>query len=81
MPLKYLSNFWRSFETLMINCKIELKLKWTKYCVFVSNGNDNTKAYPINIIFTIEDTKLCALLSLYQQNRIKNYQKFLENSL
>ena len=27
VPLKYLSNFWRSFEMLLINCKVELKLK------------------------------------------------------
>ena len=27
VPLKYLSNFWRSLEMLLINCKIELKLR------------------------------------------------------
>ena len=31
--LKYLSNFWRSLEMPLINCKVELKLRWTKYCV------------------------------------------------
>ena len=44
----------------MINCKVELKLKWTKYCVLsagindsiINNNNDN------NIIFTIKDKKL-----------------------
>ena len=42
----------------LINCKAELKLKWTKYCVLSAAGanNDNTK--PNNIIFTIKDTKL-----------------------
>ena len=24
-----------------ISCKVELKLKWTKYCVFSAAGNDN----------------------------------------
>ena len=24
LPLKYLSNFWRSFEMPLINCKVEL---------------------------------------------------------
>ena len=24
VPLKYLSNFWRSLEILLINCKVEL---------------------------------------------------------
>ena len=28
VPLKYLSNFWRSLEMPLINCKAELSLKW-----------------------------------------------------
>ena len=28
LPLKYLSNFWRSLEMLLINFKVDLKLKW-----------------------------------------------------
>ena len=28
--LKYLSNFWSSFEMLLINCIIRLKLNWNK---------------------------------------------------
>ena len=27
VPLKYLSNFWRSLEIPLINCKVELSLK------------------------------------------------------
>ena len=34
VPLKYLSNFWRSLEMPLINCQVELKLKWAKYCFF-----------------------------------------------
>ena len=30
---KYLSNFWRSLDLTIINCKIELDLKLTKNCV------------------------------------------------
>ena len=33
VPLKYLSNFRRSHEMPLINCKVELKLRWTKNCV------------------------------------------------
>ena len=33
VPLKYLSNFWRSVEMPLINCKIHLELNWTKDCV------------------------------------------------
>ena len=41
----------------LINCKVELKLKWTNPCVLSSNGNDSD-ANSNNIIFTIKDTKL-----------------------
>ena len=33
VPLKYLSNFWRSLDLPLINCEIELDLTWSKYCV------------------------------------------------
>ena len=55
LPLKYLSNFWKSLEMPFINCKIEVKLKWAKYCVLSANGNDKDDN---NNIFTIKDTKL-----------------------
>ena len=31
--LKYLSNFWRTLEMPLINCKISLQLKWSKKCI------------------------------------------------
>ena len=60
MPLKYLSNFWNSLEIPLINCKVEVKLRWTKYCVLSLAGSDNPIDNDINnnIIFTIKDTKL-----------------------
>lgn len=42
---------------LLININVELKLKWTKYCVLAANGYDNTEANPNDITFTIKDTK------------------------
>ena len=33
LSLKYLSNFWRSLEMLLINYKIHLKLNWSNDCV------------------------------------------------
>ena len=33
VPLKYLSNFWRSLEMPLINCKIHLELNWTEDCI------------------------------------------------
>ena len=42
----------------MINCKVELKLKWTKYFVLSAAGNDNVNDKDTNIIFNIKDTNL-----------------------
>ena len=33
VPLKYLSNFFRSLEMPLINCKIKLNLTWKKECI------------------------------------------------
>ena len=41
VPLKYLSNFWKALEMPLINCKEELKLKWTTICVLSAAGIDN----------------------------------------
>ena len=41
VPLNYLSNFWRTFEMPLINWKVELKLKWTKYCVLSTFGTEH----------------------------------------
>ena len=47
----------------LINCKVELKLKWTKNCVLSAAGNDNVNNNDNdcnNITFTIKDTNLYA---------------------
>ena len=33
VPLKYLSNFWRSLKMYLINCKVDLSLTWIENCV------------------------------------------------
>ena len=48
--LKYLSNFWRSLEMPLINCKVELSLKWYENCILSCAGTAAA--------FTITDTKL-----------------------
>ena len=52
VPLKYLSNFWRSLEMPLINCKVELSLKWTENGVLTVANNAN------KVIFKITDAKL-----------------------
>ena len=38
VPLKYLSNFWRSLEMPLINCKVYLELIWIEDCILSSAG-------------------------------------------
>ena len=33
MPLRNLSNFWRTLEIPLMNCEISLNLTWSKKCV------------------------------------------------
>ena len=47
VPLKYLSNFWRSLEMPLINCKVELSLKWIENCVLTTAANANEATFKI----------------------------------
>ena len=42
IPIKYLSNFWRSLEMPLINCKVELSLKWYENCILSGAGDNAT---------------------------------------
>ena len=53
VPLKYLSNFWRTLEMPLINCEVNLILAWSSTCVIVSTDNENQGA-----TFTITNTTL-----------------------
>ena len=70
--LKYLSNFWRSLEMQLINCKVELKLKRSNYCLLSAAGNDSANGNDDNSIFTIKTQNYMFQLSLYQQETTKN---------
>ena len=41
VPLKCLSNFWRTLEMPLISCEIELILTWSKSAVIISTGGAN----------------------------------------
>ena len=63
----------------LINCKAELKLKWTKYCALSAGGTENVineDANANNIIFTIKDTKLYVPVATLQET-INSHQNFL----
>ena len=45
LPLKYLSNFWRSLEMPLINCKIKFSLGWYEKCT--SSNAENAATFTI----------------------------------
>ena len=53
VALKYVSNFWRTLETPLINGEINLILTWSEKCVIASNTVANQAK-----TFAITDTKL-----------------------
>ena len=69
VPLKCLSNFWRSLEMPLINCKVELSLKWYETCLLTIATTaafeiTDAKFYVPIITLSVEDNlKLSKLLS------------------
>ena len=53
VPLKHLSNFWRTLEMPLINCEVELILTWSAGCVIIYT--DVANHVPT---FTITETNL-----------------------
>ena len=53
VPLKYLSNFWRTLGMSLINCEVNLILTWSSTCVIASVIVANQAA-----TFAITDKKL-----------------------
>ena len=69
VPLKYLSNFWRSLEMPLTNFKVELSLKWYETCLITAATTatfeiTDVKFYVPIVTLTVEDnSKLSKLLS------------------
>ena len=64
VPLKYLSNFWRTLEMPLINCEVNLILTWSSTCVITNStgagrfAKTDTKLYvPVVNLSTQENTK------------------------
>ena len=83
--LKYLSNFWRTLEMLLINCEVNPILTWSSTCVINSNGAGtfgitDTKLYvPVVTLSTQENTKLLQQLKSGFK-RVINWNKYLSKS-
>ena len=71
VPLKYLSNFWRTLEMPLINYEVNLILTWSSTCVLISTGVPNQ-----NATFAITDTKLyLPVVTLSTQENTKFLQQ------
>ena len=71
VPLKYLSNFWRTLEMPLINCEVNLILTWPSTCVLVATNISNQ-----NATFAITDTKLYVpVVTLSTQEKTKFLQQ------
>ena len=71
VPLKYLSNFWRTLEMSLINCEVNLILTWSSTCVIASVIVANQAA-----TFEITDTKLYVpVVTLSTQENTKFFQQ------
>ena len=68
MPLKYLSNFWRTLEMPLINCEINLILTWSANCG-ISEGNRVST-------FAITDTNLYVPVVTLAKDNVKLLQEF-----
>ena len=64
MPLKYLSNFWRTLDIPLINSEVSLTLTWSGNCVITSKATREADPAvaginnPTNATFKIKDIKL-----------------------
>ena len=83
VPLKYLSNFWRTLEMPLINCEVNLILTWSSTSVITnSNGAGafaitDTKLYvPVVTLSTQENTKFLQQLKSGFK-RVINWNKYL----
>ena len=83
IPLKYLSNFWRTVEMPLINCEVNLILTWSSTGV-ITNSTDagtfeitDTKLYvPVVTLSTKENAKLLQQLKSGFK-RVINWNKYL----
>ena len=76
IPLKHLSNFWRSLNIPLINCEVELILTWSKNCVLadmtVDADADPAIVAPSGATFKLKETKLYVpVVTLSKQNDTK----------
>ena len=76
IPLKHLSNFWRTLNIPLINCEIELILTWSKRCVLADMTAANNP--PTESEFQITGTKLYVpVVTLSKENDKKLLEQLI----
>ena len=91
-PLKYLSNFCRTLDIPLINCKVSLALSWSANFVITSlekrlvtaAQGDNTAVHnnsPTNNSFKIIDTKLYVPVATLLAENDKKTFRAIKNSI
>ena len=78
IPLKYLGNFWRALDILLISCEASLELEWNKNCVITSqqigvNLDGGNTVAPTGATLAINDCKLyipVVTLSTYDEIKL-----------
>ena len=83
VPLKYLSNFWRTLEKPLINYEVGLMLTWSSTCVITNSTGEgkfeitDTKSYvPVVTLSTQDNSKLLQQLkSVFK--RVISWNKYL----
>ena len=71
VPLKYLSNFWRSLEMLLINCKVELSLVWNENCVAWNENCVLSSEELSNSVFATDAKLYVPIVTLSAENNAK----------
>ena len=70
IPLKHLSNFWKSLKMPLINCEIQLILTWSKNCVVLSSAKRDAIAATGLRAASVSDAK-AAIMSQQQLQHFK----------
>ena len=83
VPLKYLSNFWRTLEISSINCEVNIILIWSSTCVITNSTGAGTfeirdTNFYVSVVplSTQDNSKLLQQLKSYF-NKTVNWNKYL----
>ena len=91
VPLKYLSNFWRTLDMSLINCEVSLTLTWSENCLLTDITTQTTRAAqgdnparpaihaPTSATFKITDTKLYVPVVTFSTKDDNNFLEQLKS--